>query len=92
VAAVDGEAAMTGGGDDMLFALPVAIRRCRRNRSRIVIVSATGEVLLRTLDNGMREQDIIERFVVAMNEWAAADLTRLRPHRYGLTRLELEEE
>jgi ATP-dependent protease ClpP protease subunit len=58
---------------DQLFALPVEIRRCKRNPSRIVVCSATGEVLLRTLDAGLREQLVAERFVRAMNEWAAAD-------------------
>jgi hypothetical protein len=69
---------------DMLFALPVEIRRCSRNRSRFLVVSATGEVLLRTLDDGAREQDIAERFALAMNEWAA-DPTKLAPWRYGLS-------
>ncbi len=73
-----------------LFALPVEIRRCARNRSRLVVVSATGEVLLRTLDNSVRDQDIAERFVHAMNEFAAFDLTKLRPLRYGLSRLKDE--
>jgi len=75
---------------DMLFALPVEIRRCGRNKERMVIVSATGEVLLRSLTIGPREQDIVERFVQAMNEWAAADLTRMTPWRYGLSKLKSE--
>lgn len=42
---------------DLLFALPVEVRRCARNSKRLVVVSATGEVLLRTLKDGVREQD-----------------------------------
>ena len=56
-----------------LFALPVEVRRCRRNPYRLVVVSATGEVLLRTLSAGPREQDTAERFARAMNEWAAGE-------------------
>lgn len=78
--------------DDMLFGLPVAVRRCRRNPSRLVLVSATGEVLLRTLDIGLREQEIANLFVTAMNEWAGADLTRLRRHRYGTAPLRFEDD
>lgn len=74
----------------MLFALPVEVRRCRRNARRLVIVSATGEVLLRTLAIGLREQDIAERFARAMNEWAAADGKRMAPMRYGVAKLKDE--
>lgn len=77
-----------------LFALPVEVRRCARNPKRLVVVSATGEVLLRALDDGMREQDIAERFARAMNEWAAPrshDAGRLEPFRFGLSRLKPEE-
>lgn len=74
---------------DMLFALPVEVRRCARNRSRLVIVSATGEVLLRTLDDGVREQDIAERFAKAMNDWSAAGGS-LESWRYGLSRIKSE--
>lgn len=70
-----------------LFALPVEVRRCGRNRSRFIVVSATGEVLLRTLDDGVREQDIAERFARAMNEWAADDRRKLAPWRYGISSL-----
>ena len=73
-----------------LFALPVEVRRCRRNPHRLVVVSATCEVLLRTLKDGPREQDTAERFALAMNEWAAADAKRLTQFRYGLNRLEPE--
>ena len=73
-----------------LFALPVEVRRCARNPSRLVIMSATGEVLLRTLDSGAREQDVAERFALAMNEWGA-EVAHLRPRRYGLSRLKNEE-
>jgi hypothetical protein len=76
---------------DLLFALPVAVRRCRRNPRRLVIVSATGEVLLRTLSIGMRDQDIAERFVRAMNEWGA-DAARMKPMRYGISRLKDEDD
>lgn len=74
----------------MLFALPVEVRRCARNPKRLVIVSATGETLMRTLDDTMRDQDVAERFAMAMNEWAAAEARRLEPLRYGLTKLEPE--
>lgn len=86
----------------MLFALPVAVRRCARNPRRLVVVSATGEVLLRTLSLSLREQDIAERFARAMNEWAAADdpsspsrspqdpQDRMAPFRYGLAKLASE--
>lgn len=72
-----------------LFALPVEVRRCRRNPHRLVVVSATGEVLLRTLSDGAREQDIAERFARAMNEWAS-EAMRLMPWRYGLSKLKAE--
>lgn len=75
----------------VLFALPVEVRRCARNSKRLVVVSATGEVLLRTLKDGVREQDTAERFARAMNEWAA-DPARLRPWRYGLSKLKSESE
>jgi hypothetical protein len=68
----------------------VEVRRCRRNRARFIIVSATGEVLLRTLDDGPHEQDIAERFALAINEWAA-DKSKLAPRRYGLSRLKDED-
>jgi len=75
-----------------LFALPVEVRRCARNPSRLVIMSATGEVLLRTLDSGAREQDVAERFALAMNMWARENKPeRLEPRRYGLSRLKNEE-
>lgn len=75
---------------DMLFALPVEVRRCARNRHRFVIVSATGKVLLRSLDDDPIDQDIIERFALAMNQWSAADLTRMAPWRFGLSALKSE--
>ena len=68
----------------MLFALPVEVRRCRRNPHRLVVVSATGEVLVRTLKDGVREQDIAERVARAMNEWASEEI-KLAPWRYGLS-------
>lgn len=71
----------------MLFALPVAVRRCRRNPKRLVVISATGEVLLRTLSISLRDQDIAERFALAMNEWAASDAGRMTPFRYGLSKI-----
>lgn len=74
----------------MLFALPCEVRRCARNPKRLVIVSATGEVLLRTLSTSMRDQDTAERFARAMNEWAAAEQSRMAPLRYGLRRLASE--
>jgi hypothetical protein len=74
---------------DALFALPVEVRRCRRNQRRLVVVSATGEVLLRTLSDGLRDQDIAERFALAMNEWAA-DVRKLERYRYGLSAIRLE--
>jgi hypothetical protein len=80
--------------EDVLFALPVEVRRCARNPKRLVVVSATGEVLLRTLDDGMRDQDIAERFARALNEWAAPrahDVARLEPLRFGLSRLKQED-
>ena len=73
-----------------LFALPVEVRRCARNPRRLVVVSATGEVLLRTLKDGLRERDVAERFARAMNEWAAAEQKRLVPLRYGLPVLKAE--
>lgn len=73
-----------------LFALPVEVRRCARNPKRIVVVAANGETLLRTLDDGPREQDIAERFARAMNEWAAADARRVEMFRYGTSRLKDE--
>jgi hypothetical protein len=76
---------------EILFALPVEVRRCRRNRRRLVVVSATGKVLMRTLSDGMFEQDVAERFARAMNEWAAAEQARLAPFRFGLSPLQLEE-
>jgi hypothetical protein len=76
---------------DLLFALPVKAQRCNRNPKRLILVSATGEVLLRTLADTMRDQDIAERFVLAMNEWAAAEQRRLVPLRYGINKsLEIE--
>lgn len=69
-----------------LFALPVEVRRCRRNNKRLVIVSATGKMLLRTLSDSLLEQDIVERFARAMNEWAKEEERRLAAGRYGLTR------
>lgn len=74
----------------LLFALPVEVRRCSRNKYRLVIVSATGEVLLRTLDDEPRSRDLAERFARAMNEWAAQEERRLVPYRYGLSRLKEE--
>lgn len=74
----------------MLFALPVEVRRCSRNAHRIVVVSATGEVLLRTLSATMRDQDVAERFARAMNEWATDAERRLDPLRYGLSPLVAE--
>lgn len=74
-----------------LFALPVEVRRCRRNRRRFVVVSATGEVLLRTLSDKLRDQDLAERFARAMNEWATAELRRLEPFRFGLSAIALED-
>lgn len=74
-----------------LFALPVEVRRCARNPHRFIIVSATGEVLLRTLKDGPREQDFAERFALAMNEWAAGDVKRLTQMRYGLSRIKPED-
>lgn len=74
----------------ILFALPVEVRRCRRNGKRLVVVSATGEVLLHTLSATMRDQDVAERFARAMNEWAAPrphDAGRLTPLRFGLSQL-----
>lgn len=79
---------MTG---EILFALPVEVRRCRRNGKRLVVVSATGAVLLRTLSATMRDQDLAERFARAMNEWAAAEARRLAPLRYGLSPIETED-
>lgn len=76
--------------EDMLFALPVRVRRCSRNPRRLVVVSATGEVLLRTLSISLREQDVAERFARAMNEWGA-DAALMKPFRYGLARLEDED-
>ena len=73
-----------------LFALPVEVRRCSRNPRRLVVVSATGEVLLRTLKDGPREHDTAERFARAMNEWAAIDVKRITQFRYGLSRLKSE--
>ena len=73
----------------LLFALPVEVRRCARNPRRLVVVSATGEVLLRTLKDGPREQDIAERFARAMNEWAV-EPGRLERFRFGLSRLQSE--
>lgn len=75
-----------------LFALPVEIRRCGRNRARLIIVSATGEVLLRTLDNSMRDQDIAERFVRAMNEWAFDAPSKMKPLKFGISKLKDEGE
>lgn len=74
-----------------LFALPVEVRRCRRNPRRLVVVSATGEVLLRTLSNSLRDQDVAERFARGMNEWAAAELQRLVPFRFGLSAIVQED-
>lgn len=74
-----------------LFALPVEVRRCARNPKRFVIVSATGEVLLRTLDDSVRDQDTAERFALAMNEWAADDKRRLERFRFGLSAIKQEE-
>ena len=74
-----------------LFALPVEVRRCARNPRRIVVVSATGETLLRTLDDNAREQDIAERFARAMNEWAATDARNLERYRFGLSKLKPED-
>jgi hypothetical protein len=76
---------------EMLFALPVEVRRCRRNPRRLVIVSATGEVLARTLKDGLREQEIAERFVRAMNEWAAADARLVARFRFGLPPIKAED-
>lgn len=76
----------------MLFALPVEVRRCARNGRRLVVVSSTGEVLLRTLSDTMRDQDVAERFARAMNEWAAVEARRLVPGRYGLSQIKLERE
>lgn len=76
----------------ILFALPVEVRRCRRNPKRLVVVSATGETLLRTLDDGMRDQDIAERFAIAMNAFARADAAALKPLRFGLSVLKQEGE
>lgn len=81
---------MTHPAAPPLFALPVEVRRCARNRARIVVVSATGEVLLRTLDDGARQQDIAERFARAMNEWAADDGAKMTQFRFGLSRLKPE--
>lgn len=75
---------------DMLFALPVELRRCGRNRHRFVIVSATGKVLLRTLHDDVIDQDIAERFVHAMNTFAALDPRALAPWRFGLSKLKSE--
>jgi hypothetical protein len=47
---------------DLPCALAVEVRRCSRNRRRFIVVSATGEVLLRTLSDTMRDHDIAERF------------------------------
>ena len=80
-----------GVADDMLFGLPVEVRRCRCNSSRLVIVSPTREALLRTLDVGLREREIAELFVRAMNEWAGADLARLRRYRFGTSPLRDED-
>lgn len=79
------------GADDMLFALPVSVRRCRRNSRRLVVISATGEVLLRTLSISLREQDIAERFARAMNTWGA-DAAQMKPFRYGLAKIEDEDD
>jgi len=76
----------------MLFALPVEVRRCSRNPKRLVVLSATGQVLLRTLSDTMRDQDVAERFARAMNEWAAVEERRLAPGRYGLSTLKSEDE
>jgi hypothetical protein len=75
----------------MLFALPVDVRRCSRNQHRLVVTSATGEVLLRTLSDTMRDQDVAERFARAVNEWAVAEARRLLPMRYRLSQLAPEE-
>jgi hypothetical protein len=75
----------------MLFALPVEVRRCNRNPRRLVVVSATGEVLMRTLSDSMRDQDVAERFARSMNEWAADESGRLIAFRYGLSQLAPEE-
>lgn len=74
---------------DVLFALPVEVRRCARNRHRFVVVSATGQVLLRTLKDRTLDQDIAERFARAMNEWATED-AKLKPWCYGLSTLKDE--
>jgi hypothetical protein len=74
-----------------LFALPVEVRRCRRNPKRLVVVSATGEVLLRTLSDKLRDRDVAERFARAVNEWAGAEQARLKPFRYGLPALKAED-
>lgn len=75
---------------EMLFALPVRVRRCSRNNRRLIVVSATGEVLLRTLSISLREQDIAERLARAMNAWGA-DAAQMKPFRYGLPKLEAED-
>jgi hypothetical protein len=75
---------------EALFALPVEVRRCARNPKRLVVVSAVGEVLLRTLDDTMRDQDIAERFVLALNTWAAAEAAALKPLRFGLSAIRAE--
>lgn len=76
---------------EMLFALPVEVRRCRRNAKRLVVVSATGEVVLRTLKDGLREHEIAERFARAMNEWAAADADLVARFRFGLSPIKAED-
>jgi hypothetical protein len=74
-----------------LFALPVEVRRCARNPKRLVIVDATGRVLLRTLTNSVRDQDMAERFALAMNEWGRAEAQRLEAWRFGLSKIKSED-
>jgi|SRR5581483_1109256 len=72
----------------MLFALPVRVEICRRNPRRLVVLDANGAVLLRTLSRSLRDIDIAERFVVAMNAWSLmhhdGPADALRPLRYAL--------
>lgn len=75
---------------EMLFALPVRVEVCRRNRKRLIVVDANGGVLLRTLSRSMRDQDVAERFARAMNEWSVTDGDALQPFRFGLSAMPIE--
>lgn len=74
--------------EDVLIYTPVEVRRCRRNRRRLIIVDATGRVLLRTEAVSLWHQDVAERFARALNESAEGGKISLRQGVYGYSNME----